>query len=94
MIDEGYTHRSIEGEGSGNSHIPWVNLTMKDWASRWVILGNGQAGCVACGASQRAGDASQPFVHVEGCINQRELLQQPWATLREQLRQLPREVPT
>lgn len=70
--------------------ISWVTLAMEGWAARWIILADGRIGCVACGATQLAGNASEEFEHVPGCRHcLGEVVQHPWLSLRDNLRRLP-----
>ncbi|SDJ18771.1 hypothetical protein [Pseudomonas abietaniphila] len=91
MREDAYENRPIDDDEISIPAVAWVTLAMEGWAARWMMLGDGRVGCVACGAGQCAGDAWAPFEHIEGCNNTGDFVQQPWLFLRENLCRLPPE---
>lgn len=65
-----------------------LHEALEFWHERWTLEGLYVA-CPGCHAQQLAGDAGQPFTHVDGCAMATDFGQHPWIELRHVLADLP-----
>jgi hypothetical protein len=79
---------AMKGPGTGTPDFMRGDLSMKDWARRWMILSDGWVGCVVCEGAQPIREGGLAFVHEEDCRHQVAHGERPWLLLRDRLSRL------